>query len=333
MRRSTREAASPVELRQLRAFVALAESGSVTAAARRLDLAQSTVSEALASLERGVGSPIVRHRRGARSASLTDAGAALLPRAREVLEAVERMHLAVAATATNARGAVEIIANDSISTYVLPRVLAAARARWPNTQFSIEAAACSDVRRGVRQGRFDLGLLIDGAGDTRASGARLAGGEVVAPHVRLVAFASPSHPLAGHRGRAAARRALEAFPVFVSDAAGDFRAIIDRYFRADGLRGPRLQSTGTIEGVKKGVLVDRRALGILPAYAIAGDLASGRVVALPLRPPLPAMRMLAYASDPRHPSVGELLEAIRGAFTPSGDILPRPRASSHRPHR
>src|SRR5271154_1558963 len=56
-----------LELRQVRAFVALVENGSITAASQALRLAQSTVSEAIAALERELGTALIVHKRGART--------------------------------------------------------------------------------------------------------------------------------------------------------------------------------------------------------------------------------------------------------------------------
>src|SRR5829696_3904480 len=125
-----RSAVSSVDLRQLRAFVALADSGSITAASRALGVAQSTLSEALAALERAVSTPLLQRRGGAHGTVLTAAGHALLSQARRVLAVVDELHVAVADAVASARGTVEIVAPESISTYVLPRILANARQRW-----------------------------------------------------------------------------------------------------------------------------------------------------------------------------------------------------------
>lgn len=140
---SHRPATSDVELRQLRAFVAVAENASVTEASRVLGIAQSTLSEALAALERAMSTSLVQRGRGPQGAVLTPAGHALLPHAQHVLAAVARLHVAVADTVASARGVVELVTNESISTYVLPRVLASAREHWPNTQFPISIATLS----------------------------------------------------------------------------------------------------------------------------------------------------------------------------------------------
>jgi molybdate transport repressor ModE-like protein len=112
-------------VRHLRAFVTLADVGRITAAARTLGLAQSTVSEAIAALERSLGTPVIRRTPRGRKAELTPAGRALLPHARGILEAVANARLAVAARTTATRARVDIIANESISTYLLPAAIAA----------------------------------------------------------------------------------------------------------------------------------------------------------------------------------------------------------------
>lgn len=329
-----------LELRQLRVFVALAEQGSVTAAARTLGLAQSTVSEAIAALERALGTAVLQRQRGTRSGFLTSAGRALLPRARDVLAAIEQAHLAVVESTKNARATVEIVANESVSTYLLAGVLTQLRRGWPKTRFSVSVATCAGVCQGIEEGAFDVGFLLEAAARPMSAKAvadptsAIADRQVVAAQVALVVFAAPSHPLVARAARApVSRSALVAFPLFLSDAAGDFHALVGRFFDADGVPGPRLQAAGSVEGVKKGVIGDRRALGILPSYAIAEELRSGKVARLELRPAPPTMRLDAMMSRSRahHPSTAELLEGMRQAFAAGeGPIGVQPRRRSAR---
>jgi DNA-binding transcriptional LysR family regulator len=320
-RRVSRHAvrASNLELHQLRAFVALMDNGSVTAAANALGLAQSTVSEAIAALERELGTVLIAHKRGSRAVSLTVAGGVLLPRARDVLAAVEKSYLAVAKAAESARGVVNIIANESVSTYVLSHVLATTRRRWRNTQFAVSVAACPEVREGIRSGAFDLGLLLTAANVMAVNSKSSEGAHLVAPLVPLVIFATPTHPLLQPDRLVRVRRSdLDVFPVFVSDAAGEYRVLLERFFREDDLRGQRLESTGTIDGVKSSVLADPRALGILPLYAVAKELQSARVVSLDIRPALPAMQIVALlGAGSLHPSTLELLDEMGRISSPT----------------
>jgi LysR family pca operon transcriptional activator len=318
--------ASDLELRHLRAFVALVEHGSVTAASQALGRAQSTISESLAALERALGASLVERQPGASANLLTAAGETLLPHAREVLAAVDKTYVAVAETAARARGAVHIVANESVSTYVLSGVLTKLRAHWPNTRFSVSVATCPDIRQGVRDGAFDVGLLLE-SGNRKVrrnaaadSSARFDNRQVLAPVVPLVIFATPSHPLAeGGHSKTVARSALSGFPLFVSDAAGDFHALLENFFHADHLPGPKLESTGTIEGVKRGVAADPRAFGILPIYAVRGELRAGRFTQLNLRPSPPQMSLVALLSRSRelHPGTDELIAELRRVLVAS----------------
>lgn len=77
-----------VNFAQLRAFVAVAETGSLTAAATELEITQSAVSHALASLERELDARLVERLRA--GSTVTELGESLLPHAREAVRAVDR---------------------------------------------------------------------------------------------------------------------------------------------------------------------------------------------------------------------------------------------------
>jgi DNA-binding transcriptional LysR family regulator len=312
-----------LEFRQFRAFVALVEQGSVTAASQALSLAQSTVSEAIVALERRIGAALIRHQRGTHARILTPAGEALLPHARNVLNAVDEACVAVAEATVKARGGVGVVANESVSTYVLSPVLTDLRRRWPNTRFSVSVATCPEVRQGVQDGTFDVGLLLEFAdrkSSRKVSARRLTRSgdrRTVASLVPLVIFASPEHPLVnGCSRKLVPRSTLAPFSLLVSDAAGDFQELIQHFFREDHLPGPQLESTGSVEGVKRGVAANPFALGVLPSYAIAEELRLGQVVQLDLRPVPPEMRLVALLSRSRlqHPSTSEMLDKMSRAF-------------------
>jgi DNA-binding transcriptional LysR family regulator len=182
-------------------------------------------------------------------------------------------------------------------------------------------ATCADVRRRTEAGHSDIGVLLERASRPGSKRGRI-GGEVsarsverqkVAVDVPLVVFAMPSHPLIarGDPG-SVGREALAPFILLVSDAEGDFFTMVDRLFRTAGA-GPRLQPTGSVEAVKRGVFADSRALGLLPGYAVAEEVRARRVVRLTVRPPLPRMELDALLSRRRvrHPSTMELLDELR----------------------
>lgn len=325
------ESGGGLEVRHLRAFVALVDLGSMTAAARALGVAQSTVSEAVAALERVLGTPAVARRRGARGIALTTAGRALLPHARVVLSSLEEAHLAVAAATREVRAKVDLIANESVSTYLLPRALAILRERWPNTRFAVSVGTCEDVRRGLADGRFDAGVLLATEGPAADAGpsgeaAGPAGSSTPIADLALVLFCGREHPLARRPGHALRREVLAEYPVFSSDASGDFHALLARFFRAAPGARSRLESTGTVEAVKRNVLASESALGVLPAYAVAEELRAGLAHAVTLRPALPRVRLevlLSRARPPR-PVTVELVEVLQRLV----ENVPRGRAGA-----
>ncbi|HEY4590147.1 MAG TPA: LysR family transcriptional regulator [Thermoanaerobaculia bacterium] len=316
---------SGLELRHLRALLALVDHGSLTAAAQALGMAQSTMSETMAALDRTLGTPAVARRRGARGNLLTPAGRALLPHARRVLTAVEDAQAAVAAVTREARASVDIVANESVSSYLLPDALALLRDRWPGTRFAVTVGACQAVRDGVARGRFDVGLLL--ATEAEETGPAAAGetGTLLA-EVTLVLFGGGGHPLA--RAAAVPRARLAPYRIFASDASGDFHAMLRGFFQADGVPAPRLEASGTIDAVKRSVLAEPLALGVLPDYALADDLRAGLARVVPVRPSLPRLRLEAHLGEtrPLAPAAADLVQVVRAAAgrPQNGHLAPAP---------
>lgn len=275
-----------MELRHLRVLAAVVDHGGYTRAARALGVAQSTVSECVAALERALGVPVFA-RRG-RTAALTPAGEALLPHARRILAAADEALAEVARAERGVRATVTVGANESVGSYLLPGPLAALRDRWPGAAFRVETALCAAIREGVRTGRLDLGLVLEPADGADAVG-----------ETALVVFAAPGHPLAG---AAAPADALARRRWLLTEAAGSHHAMLGRWFEAAGHALPPVEAVGTVEGVRRGVLSRPDALGLLPAFVVADDLAAGRAAAVHPSPALPPLSLKTVVLPGRAPS-------------------------------
>lgn len=312
-----------LDIRQFRTLAALVDHGSMTAAAEALGVSQSTVSEALAALERSVGALVVARRRGAHGLSLTPAGRSLLPHARSVLLTIERAYAAVAEANNDARATFHIAANESISTYLLPPVLGVIRRKWPGASFAVTVGTCASVRAGVTGGGFDVGFLLEAEARTVSARGGLDAARSPLLHLgaaRLVLFSTAGHPLRhGVAHSRASRDRLAPYAVFVTDAAGDFHRLLRDFFRADGLPGPSLIATGSVEGVKRSVHADPRALGVLPGYAVAEEFRKGGFGEVQLLPGLPMVRLdvAVSAAAAAHPAVIDLIEAFRSRLNTS----------------
>ena len=141
-----------VELRHLRYFVAVAEELSFGRAARRLHLAQQSLSQQIAALERLLGVRLLdRDTRGTR---LTAAGEAFLPSARDILARVEAAVTAVRPAA----GTLDLAFLESTANYMLPPVVRAVRERFPDTALSTHHVPIAALVAGLREGRYDAGF-------------------------------------------------------------------------------------------------------------------------------------------------------------------------------
>ena len=126
----------------IRSFTAVAEAGSLSAAARRLSASQPTLGRHVSELEQALG--VVLFRRGRRGYELTDAGRALMDRGRRMVEdAAAFSRLALGATESIA-GTVRITASEIVATYVLPPLLAELAAAEPGIEVEIVASNTVD---------------------------------------------------------------------------------------------------------------------------------------------------------------------------------------------
>lgn len=317
-----------LDIRQLRALLAVVEHGSLSRAAVALKLAQSTMSETIANLDRAIGTPVLARRRGGHRLQLTAAGIALIPYARSVIHELQEAKRAVSRVATTLRSRVEVLTVESLSTYLLPGILAATRKRWPNVRFAVSVAPCMTIRAAAQDGECDLGLLLEERppDQSRHPGKADDPGRVeIVSEVPLVVFCGPSHPLLTKAGRSILRLdELTPYTVFISDGAGAYHDMLTRYLTTGRLPGPRVEASGSVEATRMGVLADQRALGILPAYAVAEQLGARRVRAMCIEPPPPMMRIAAYLpAAGAHAAALTLVECARQALA-SGDRVHLP---------
>jgi DNA-binding transcriptional LysR family regulator len=291
-----------LELRHLRVFMTVVETGTHTHAARALGLSQSTVSETLAALERALGMPVFH--KGRKGPSLTPTGEALLPYARRILALTSELVGELATVSTQVNATLVVAAVESLSAYVLPSRLAALRARWPKARLEVQTATCPEIRESVAAGKCDLGLVLEAD--------RGIDDDSVLAEGRLVIVGAPSHPFAQ---RTAAPHQLSHGDFYTSDASGDYHQMLRHYFELADLPAPRTQSLGTVEGVKRGILAGGSALGLVPAHAVARELRDAVLAEIVMIPALPKLVMRAvYAQTPTSPMVDELVTSLRDSL-------------------
>jgi DNA-binding transcriptional LysR family regulator len=122
---------------QVRAFLATAEEGSLSGAARVLGLAQPTLGRQVGALEARLG--VVLFERVGRGIALTPTGQALREHARAMGDAATRVALVAAGHAETVAGRICISASDMVASHVLPDLLVALRARAPEIHVEVLA--------------------------------------------------------------------------------------------------------------------------------------------------------------------------------------------------
>ncbi len=143
-------------LRQLRAFVALADAHSFTAAAARLHLTQSALSALVRELESEVGSRLFD--RTTRSVDINAAGRELLPVAERVLRDLEGGVQAVRELRLNHRGSLTVAATPHLAASFLPGVCAQLLQRFPALRLRLHDRLAVDNLQSVRAGEADLAI-------------------------------------------------------------------------------------------------------------------------------------------------------------------------------
>ena len=179
-----------MQLHQLRYVVAVADERHFTRAAARLHVAQPSVSSQVRALERELGTPLFHRTRGA--VGLTAAGEVFLPWARQALADCEAGRAGVRELLGLRRGRLALGATPSLTTGLLPPVLAEFHSRYPGIALSMRQAGSRDLLVMLDGGLLDLAFVILPVDEPRITAVALADEE-------LVLAVAPTHRLAGRR--------------------------------------------------------------------------------------------------------------------------------------
>ncbi len=179
-----------VTLRQLRALVAVAETGGFTAAARRLHLTPSALSLLVKELEAGVGARLFD--RSTRHTQLTAAGEEFEPLARRLLADLHGAVEGVRALQQKRRGTVRIACTQLYAATLLPGLIAQYRAQYPGIDVLMLDSLNLQALQRVASGEADFGIAPQ-----RPTPPELQQQEIYRDRIGL--FCTPEHPLAERR--------------------------------------------------------------------------------------------------------------------------------------
>lgn len=149
-----------LNLRQLEAFVAAADAGTMTAAAEQLLLTQSAVSLAIAGLEDAVETQLLIRRRS-RGLALTDAGRRFLPEARELLAHADDVLADVQSAGRDLQGRLVVGCFRTAAPFVLPGLLETFAEAHPEVTLDFIEAPLPALEHDLLEGRCEVALVYD----------------------------------------------------------------------------------------------------------------------------------------------------------------------------
>ncbi|MBI3568062.1 MAG: LysR family transcriptional regulator [Gemmatimonadetes bacterium] len=255
-------------LSYLRAFAAVAEQRSFTAAAVSLGVSQPAVSRAVRELERACGFTLLE--RTPRNVRLTREGVIVLEDARTVLAAVRSADERIAQVVGLSRGRLHVAATSTIAPYVLPAYVGRFIEEHPSIDLRLTTAHTRDVQQMLLDYAVDLGLTEAAVTHPRIRSRRWGTD-------RLVVIASPAHPLAGRRPVPPA--ALNEELLLLREPAAGTRKIVNASLRAIGIAPSRTIEVDGPEAIKQ-IVAHSRGIAIVSQASVAEQVALGRLVVL-----------------------------------------------------
>lgn len=296
-----------MELRQVQLFLAAAEEGSITAAARRMHLTQPALSRQIKALEEELGVELFT--RGAHSVALTPAGRVLAEEGKKLLERAERVVKRVRAEADGEP--LRIGYAPSLAGPLLGVALERFSQLHPRVRVQLFDCSSAEMRDGLAQGKLDVVVTVPWEGDTQSvSWTR------IRRHEMCLAVAA-SHAFAGRSKVSLAELDGQRLLLFSRAEYPEYWSSVTRLFRDHGIDA---KIAGEFDGVTSLGAAVEAGLGV--ALVAAGSRI-GRVSMLPLDPAPEAICVSAGLPAGREISpvtsvfVGELRRAADEDGTPA----------------
>jgi DNA-binding transcriptional LysR family regulator len=257
-----------LNLHHLRIFARVAELGGFSRAAVSLRLSQPAVSKSVRELERQLQTTLIDRSAGAQW--LTDAGAALFTRARELF-AVERVAEEELRRLRGLEGGVlRIGASTTAATYLLPRYLARFRDAHPDVRLRIFTANTRAVADSLLERRVEIALVEGPVSDARL--------EIVPWRTdALVVIAPPDHPLT--RKRRVSSADLASVPFIMRERGSGTRQVAEDVLAKLGVTLRVVLHLSSTEAIKQAVAAGV-GLAIVSRSAIEDQVALARIAIL-----------------------------------------------------
>lgn len=304
--------AAPLDLRQLRYFVAIVEHGSLSAAAKALHVAQPALSHHLKNLESALGHRLLR--REARGVHTTREGEVLFRHAVGLLRQADGLRAALDRGPAALSGAVSVGLPKTVARLLALPFFEAVRAHHPQITLEIVDGHSQDLGRAVVEGRMDFALIMPPGPLQGSIDLPLLHEELVV----VMATRAPWRPVS----RSLTPAQLAALPMLMSNRRERLHALLATMSSetriALDVRG-HIDELGSLLGAVKAA----HGAAVLPWCAVGPDVARGELVALRIRGQRLARQLLLSRSQTLPLTVaamaaGELLAVTCGRLIDEG---------------
>ena len=282
-----------ITMTQLRSFLAVVETGSVTAAADELYVTQPSVSAAVSALSKEVGADLTV--RLGRSVEPSAAGKAFAPYAAHVIGLLDQGGRAAREAAGVAERELRIAAVTTAAEHIVPQLVQEFSARRPELTLTLDVGNRERVFREVANHRVDVAI----GGRPPATG-QLSGAPILDNPILLIT--APDDSLA--RRRSVPVEELGGRPWLLREPGSGTRAMTEEFLARHELQ-PRMLTMGSNGAIKQAA---RSGLGVSlqSRAATALELKNGLLGTISLREPLPNRQWFVL-----WPSTGPLREPVR----------------------
>jgi DNA-binding transcriptional LysR family regulator len=256
-----------MEIRQLRALAAIAETRTFTAAAARVHVTQAAISMQIRQLELETGTPLFV--RTPRHSVLTHAGELLLERARRILREHDAALGELAELSGTSHGRLRLgSASAMFSSDQLPLILKELRMRCEHVEVTVTSGTSDALVRQITAGELDIAFI---SLPVEARGVQT---ELLLKD-ELIAIANPDHPLAHKRVISAFELAGQ--KLILGERGGNTRRLIDGFFAEAGLHPVVAMELSRLTSIKR-MVESGMGVGIVPVRSALEEIAEGRLV-------------------------------------------------------
>ncbi len=256
-----------MEIKQLKAFLAIAETKTFTAGAKLVNVTQAAISMQIRQLEDEVGLQLFT--RTPRRVILTEAGEYLLERARKILREHDSAVAEIAELGGVEHGRLRIgSASAEFATLQLPHILQRIKEKYPNAELSVSAGTSQTLVEKIMHGDLDIAFVSLPVENSSITTDILFSDEIVA-------IAHPGHPLANKRSISASALANE--KLILGERGGNTRRMIDDFFSSANVTPNIVMELSRQEAINQMVENDL-GVGTAGAKTIADEIREGRLI-------------------------------------------------------